>query len=64
MTDYTDIQLNELAAAGWTVGFRKLDEYHCVAFAKKDGHTCVAEGDGELGALIALGKSIRKVDQP
>lgn len=64
MTTYTDMALNEMTTAGWEVGLRKIDDNHCVAFAQKDGHTCVAEGDGELGALIALGKSIREVDQP
>jgi len=64
MTTYTDIALSEMTKAGWEVGLRKIDEDHCVAFAKKGGHTCVAEGDGELGALIALGKSIREVEQP
>ena len=54
--DYNSLIIKEMAKAGWEVGLRKIDEDHCVAFAKKDGHTCVAEGDGELGALIALGK--------
>jgi hypothetical protein len=64
MIDYTEKQLNEFRDAGWEVGLRKIDENHCVAYAKKDGHTCVAEGDGELGALIMLKRSIQSLSDP
>lgn len=61
MLSYTEIILNELKEAGWEVGYREIDAEHCVAYAKKDGQTCVGEGNGELGALTALLKSIRSL---
>jgi hypothetical protein len=57
-TSYTDMRLHELRNAGWDVGLRSINDEHWVAYAKRDGHTCVGEGAGELGALTALSKSI------
>lgn len=58
-TEYHNIALEEMKKAGWTAGFRKVDENRFVAYARKFGHTCVGEGDGELGAIKALSKSMQ-----
>ncbi len=62
MAHYTDTMIKELEAEGWEVGIRQGDQDSFVAFAKGHGHTCIGQGDGELGALIALKRSIREHD--
>jgi hypothetical protein len=59
MANYTDTMMKELEAEGWEVDIRQGDQNSFVAFAKGHGHTCIGKGDGELGALIALKRSIR-----
>ena len=62
MPDYTDMILADLKAAGWTAEVTEPSPGRFVAKGCKAGHTCIAESDGELGALAGLLKSVREVE--
>lgn len=59
MADYTDKIIRELESEGWTVSFRAEENGMYVACARRQSHTCVGQDECELGALIALKRSIR-----
>lgn len=62
MPTYAQMILQDLRAAGWEAPAPQARGACFLARATKAGHVCLAEGDGELGALVALQKSVREVE--
>jgi hypothetical protein len=62
MATYTEMILRDLKAAGWDASSRQIRGERYVATARKAGHLCAAEDDGELGALTKLLQSVREIE--
>lgn len=62
MATYTEMILRDLNAVGWAATCRAVASDRHVATARKAGHLCAAEDDGELGALTKLLQSVREVE--
>lgn len=62
MPDYPDGILADLKAAGWAVEVSESFTSRFIALGRKAGHTCVAESNSELDALVGLFNSVREIE--